>query len=209
MDPLTALTTGLVAGLALAAPLGAIGVLLVQEGASLGWVRGTPAAAAVAIVDLIYCATAVIVGVGVSAVITGWTPWPRIIGGLALIALAIWNLVRARASVERTKLDSRALHSRSRHRFLLFFGLTAINPATLVYFAAVVTALSTVLDSAAGAVSFVAGVAVASLSWQLLLVLVGAIVRWKTGRRLRHLTTMAGNAIVLALGILMTIGFIF
>lgn len=209
MDPLAAFTTGLVAGLALAAPLGAIGVLLVQEGASRGWARGAPAAAAVAIVDLIYCATAVTVGAGLSPVIAGWTPWPRIIGGLALIALAIWNLVRARASVERTKLDSRPLQSRSSHRFLLFFGLTAINPATLVYFAAIVTGLSAVLDSAAGATSFVAGVAMASLSWQLLLVLVGAIVRWKTGRRFRRLTTMAGNATVLALGILMAIGFIF
>lgn len=208
MDPLSSLTAGLIAGLALAVPLGAIGVLLIQEGASRGWVRGAPAAAAVATVDLIYCVTAVLAGATLSPVITSWTPWPRIIGGTALLSLAAWNLIRARLSATNAKPDDRAHHSRSSRRYALFFGLTAINPATLVYFAAITTGIAAISSSVTTAVPFVFGVAMASLGWQLLLVLMGALVRWKTGARFRYLTSAIGNGVVGVLGILMITGLV-
>ena len=53
MDFSVALLAGMVAGLALAAPLGAIGVLLLQEGVIRGLRRGLPGAAAVATLDIL------------------------------------------------------------------------------------------------------------------------------------------------------------
>lgn len=208
MTLLVALSAGLIAGLALVVPLGAIGVLLIQEGASKGWARGVPAAAAVATVDLLYCIAALTAGAVLAPVMISVDPWPRRLGGAVLLALAIWNLLRASQTSPDAKTEARARRVRPGRRFALFFGLTAINPATLVYFAAIVTGLSDVAASATTVVMFVSGVALASFSWQMLLVLVGAIVHRGTGARFRRLTTVIGHGIVGVLGILMLTGVI-
>lgn len=209
MEFMTALGAGAVAGFALVVPLGAIGVLLIQEGASRGWVKGVPAATAVATVDMLYCVAAVSAGLALASLIASWSPWPRIIGGAALVALAAWNLIRARRSNATPERGAEPGAAPSSHRYALFFALTAINPATLVYFAAIVTGLSTVSTSLGIAAVFVVGVTLASLSWQLILVSVGAIVRWKTGARFDRLTTLIGNSAVAILGGLMLTGIIF
>lgn len=206
---MAALSAGAVAGFALAVPLGAIGVLLIQEGASRGWARGVPAAIAVATVDMLYCVAAVSAGLALAPLIASWSPWPRIIGGTALIALAAWNLIRARRSNTAREDTAEPRAAPGSHRYALFFALTAINPATLVYFAAIVTGLSTVSTSLAIAAVFVLGVTLASLSWQLLLVFVGAIVRWKTGARFDRMTALIGNGAVAVLGGLMLTGVTF
>ncbi len=203
MDSFAALTTGLVVGLALVVPLGAIGLLLVQEGASLGWARGAPAAVAVATVDMLYCTAAVIAGTALSPVISGWGPWPKLIGGAALVLLAVWNLIRVGRSTAKDGPDTLIPRVRPTQRYAVFFGLTAINPATVVYFAATVTGFSELMSSAVSATMFVVGVAVSSLGWQLLLVLVGAVVHWRAGVRFRGITAIAGNSAVCTLGALM------
>lgn len=204
MDPFTAHTTGLLVGLALVIPLGAIGLLLIQEGASMGWAGGVPAAAAVATVDLLYCTVAVIGGAAFSPVIVSWGPWPNVLGGAALVVLAVWNVIRARRSTGSP--DALSPRGRPAQRYAVFFGLTAINPATVVYFAATVTGLSELMASAVSAAMFVVGVAAASLGWQLLLVLVGAIVHWQAGGRFRCITVIVGNCAVCSLGVLMIAG---
>lgn len=206
MDPLVAFMTGLVVGLALVIPLGAIGVLLIQEGANLGWARGVPAAAAVATVDLLYCTVAVISGAALSPVIASWGPWPKVLGGAALVVIAVWNLIHARRSTAKGGPDTLRPRGRLSQRFAVFFGLTAINPATVVYFAASVTGLSELMASAVSAAMFVGGFAAASLGWQLLLVLVGAIFHWRAGVRFRGVTAIVGNLAVCTLGVLMIAG---
>ncbi|MFD7625246.1 LysE family transporter [Streptomyces sp. NPDC059851] len=64
--------------------------------------------------------------------------------------------------------------------FARYVGLTAVNPTTALYFAALTTAQATALHTAAAAGAFLAGVAVASLLWQQALVAVGAL----AGRRI-------------------------
>ncbi|UKJ65087.1 LysE family transporter [Cellulosimicrobium cellulans] len=206
MDLVTALGAGAVAGLALAVPLGAVGVLLIQEGASRGWAKGVPAAVAVATVDMLYGIVVVSAGAVVAPVVASWAPWPRIVGGGALVMVAAWNLVRAGRPNSGGKDGTELRRAPSSHRYALFFGLTAANPATLVYFAAIVTALPAVSTSLGAAALFVAGVALASLGWQLLLVLVGVVVRRKVGPRLGHLTMLVGNGTIAVLGVLMVTG---
>ncbi|MCS5497555.1 LysE family transporter [Cnuibacter physcomitrellae] len=204
MDPLEALGAGIIAGFALALPLGAIGVLLLQEGASRGLARGAPAAVAVAAVDVLYCAAAVSVGAHAAPLIASWSPWPGVIGGVALLAIATRGFVRAaRPGAIDVGADMR--RPRSRHRFLLFFGLTALNPATLLYFTALVAGQGAA-PSPAGGVLFVAGVGLASATWQLVLVLTGALVGRRAGPRLARVTTLAGNAAVATLGVVMLAG---
>jgi arginine exporter protein ArgO len=201
MDVFSALGSGLVAGIALVVPLGAIGVLLIREGVVRGWRDGAPAAAAVASVDMLYCATAILAGALATPVIAGFGQWPAVVGGTALLVLAGVGMYR---TFTRPAADpgAQALSSGDSgwRRYALFFGLTVINPATLVYFAAIAVGLAGLLRSTTAAVAFVLAVGIASFSWQLLLVAGGAVLRARAAPRAHRVTAVVGSIIVAALG---------
>lgn len=203
MDLLLALATGIAAGFGVAAPLGPIGVLLIGEGVTRGFRGGAPSAIAVAVVDLSYCAAALLIGAVAQPVIGTWGSWPQAIGGVVLIVLAALGVHRGRgrAAVSETAPSP----GPGAHRFLLFLGLTALNPATLVYFAALAVGLI-LLQSPVAAGVFVVGVGVASLSWQLALVALGAYLRGRATPRTQRLTALGGNLIVALLGAVMLVG---
>ena len=201
MDLLLSLLAGSLAGLAVAAPLGAIGILLLQEGMTRGLRGGLPAAAAVATVDVAYCTVAVAAGSLAGPIVRSWTPWPQILGGLAVIALGAHGLLSTRRARTPEASQATGRFSPSGRRFLLFVGLTALNPATLVYFAAIVTGLDPFTDSGGTAAAFTAGVGVASFAWQGLLVALGAGLQRRTGPRFRMWTAVAGHGLVVILGV--------
>ena len=204
MGPLQALVAGLLAGLGIAVPLGAIAVLLVNEGVSRGFRAGWPGAVAVGMVDTLYCTAAVVLGAVAAPVITAWGRWPALIGGIALLTIAAVGLWRsgARPAVATTEPPV----GTGWHRFALFLGLTAINPATLVYFAAITVGLSDLLRSPLAAGLFVGGVGTASVSWQLVVVAAGALLSGRLTPRARRVTAVVGNCIVAALGAAMLLG---
>jgi threonine/homoserine/homoserine lactone efflux protein len=207
VDILTALGSGLLAGWGIALPLGAVAALLLAEGMTRGFARGWPGAVAVAAVDVAYCALALSVGAAAATVVARYDPWPVVVGGVALVVIAAVGTVRASAPQRTAAVDGRpeggSELSSGRRRFALFFGLTAVNPATLVYFAALAVAVAPSTPATTGA--FVTGVGVASASWQLALVAVGATVRGRATPRTRYVTTLVGNAIVALLGVAMVI----
>lgn len=204
MGLLPALAAGLLAGLGIAVPLGAVAVLLVNEGVTRGFRAGSPAAFAVGIVDTLYCTAAVALGAVAAPVITGWGRWPALAGGVALLTIAALGLWRTRA--RPTAVDAgQPPAGTGWHRFALFLGLTAINPATLVYFAAISVGLSELLRSPLAAGLFVAGVGTASITWQLLVVAGGALLRGRLTRRARTVTAIAGNCVVAVLGVAMLV----
>lgn len=207
MDYVALLGVGMLAGLALAVPLGAIGVLLVQEGSSRGLLLGLPAAFAVATVDMLYCVAALAAGSLLSPIIATLAPWPAVVGGLVLIAMAIFGLFRVLTARKTSGASTPVMsHGRGWGRYALFFGLTAINPATLLYFAAIATGLSTLTSSPLGAGLFVLGVTVASLTWQSALVLLGSALRWRHSARRAIYTGVIGNGTVGVPGALMIFG---
>ncbi|SDZ31999.1 LysE family transporter [Herbiconiux ginsengi] len=204
MDWLLPFASGLVAGLALAAPLGAIGVLLIQEGIARGLRHGLPAAGAVAAVDTAYCAIAVIAGVLVGPIVRAWEPWPQIVGGAALVVLGGYGLIASRRSRSDPGAEI-ATSSNSVRHFGLFLALTAINPATLVYFAALLPGLEQIATSAPAKVAFVAGVGLASFGWQALLIALGAGLRRKATPSFRRVSAVIGNGVVALLGVLLIV----
>ncbi|HYN97879.1 MAG TPA: lysine transporter LysE, partial [Pilimelia sp.] len=98
--------------------------------------------------------------------------------------------------------------------YAALLGLTLLNPATIVYFAALVLGRQAAdSDSGAGgggfgagAALFVVGAFVASASWQLLIagggVLVGRVLAGPTGRRA---TALLSAAMILALAVFMVV----
>lgn len=204
MDLLAAFGGGIAAGLGVAMPLGAIAVLLIGEGVARGFAGAWPAGLAVGLVDTAYCALAVLLGAVAAPVIAGWGEWPAVIGGIALLGVAGYGLWQARGPAGS---DAAAPPAGSRTRlFLLFLGLTAINPATLVYFAAITVGLSRLLQDPAAAGLFIAGVGASSVTWQLLVIGLGGLLGGRTTPRARRVTALVGNLVVAGLGVVLIVG---
>jgi arginine exporter protein ArgO len=82
------------------------------------------------------------------------------------------------------------------------FAITLVNPATVVYFAALVGGSTTAFATGSEALAFVLAAGIASASWQLLLAGAGAgLGRVLTGPAARRWTAVVGAAVVLALAV--------
>lgn len=204
MEISKAFLSGIIAGLAVAVPLGAIGVLLLKEGVQHGIRRAWTAAAGVAAADVLYCTIATLFGAVTAPVVTELAPWPAVVGGLALVGIATRGLVRGLSSTPAP--TARDQSPGSRRRFTAFVALTVINPATLVYFAAITTGLGTVSQTPGTSTAFIVGVGLASLAWQTLLVAVGSALKTRTGHAAQKATVLAGNAVVGVLGLIILTG---
>lgn len=201
-----ALISGLIAGYALAIPLGAIAVLLIREGVIRGFARGWIAAAGASTVDIIYSTLAITIGAIAAPIIVAISPWPGVIGGLVLICIAVIGLVNGfksnEASGETKTYNKGAIDKAGMfQRYSTFVGLTALNPATLLYFAAIMAGLTQIITNFWDALAFVVGVGAATFSWALVLVATGAVLRMRASVRAQHITVLVGNIIIALLGI--------
>jgi arginine exporter protein ArgO len=193
-----ALWAGVVAGFAVALPLGAIGMLLLQLGAADGWRAGAAGAAGVATADLLWAGVAAAAGGAVAAFLRPYLGPLRIVAAVALLAVAAYGIRRALRP--RSPSAARAVpHGR---RWATFLGLTVLNPTTVGTFAAIVVALPPgLLTGVAERIVFVLGVGTASLLWQLLLVAGGAAAGARLPARAQLWTAIAGNVAVAGLAV--------
>ena len=184
-------------------PLGAIGVLILETGISRGWRRAAAAGLGAALVDFTYATVAVLAGAAVSGVLAGHERTVRVVGAIVLVVVAGVGLVRG---LRRKGDAALPVAGPSPVGYLIrFIGLTAINPMTVVYFAAVVASLADQLTTPATRIAFVLGVGVASASWQLGLASAGALLGAKARPAVRTGLAVAGYGVVggLALALLL------
>ena len=137
---------GATAGLAIAMPLGAIGLLLLRLGMLHGFRSAAVAAVAVGSVDLAYCAAAVTVGSKASPLIESWGAAPMVASGIVVIAIGLRQLatsLAARGSSAPAPVPDRPLAIFGR-----FVALTALNPLTVLYFVALAGVLATTTSGA-------------------------------------------------------------
>lgn len=189
---------GVLAGLGVAMPLGAIGALLLREGIVNGFRVGAAAAAGVATVDLLYCAVATATGALLASAIESIRGPFLIASGILVIGIGILQLLRIRRTPgsdapEVGRISALRAYGR-------FFGLTAINPMTLIYFVALGGAVSARSASPAGPVVFVLAAGVASLAWQLLLAGAGAVFGHLIGPRATRVIGLVASLVVIGLG---------
>ncbi|WP_354644065.1 LysE family transporter [Kitasatospora camelliae] len=193
---MTTAAEGAAAGLGVAMPLGAIGVLLLQEGRR-GWRTAASAAAAVAAVDGAYAAVAVLVGPQVARALDGWQGWVRLVSAVVLAVIAARGLLSLRHPAGGPdgpdgSVGSAGDRSGPGRAFVRFALLTLVNPLTALYF----TALTTARGDAGGGPVYVAAVFAASLLWQQLLAGAGALAGARLGPRARRLTYATGYGLV-------------
>ncbi len=205
MASIHALALGLVTGLGIAIPLGAIGVMLVMEGAERGLRSALGAAAGVATVDAAHAAAATVFGAAIAPNLNRLGPYPGIVGGSLLLLVAAHSVIDARSTSRRAQPTSKRAESTRDGRYLVFAGLTAMNPTTLIYFTSV--AVPAIAAPTRGrlngwdATLFVIGVGAGSVLWQAVLAITGAAAGTRITGRGRQVTIVVGNAVVGALGL--------
>ena len=185
---------GIAAGYGIAIPVGAIAVLIVLTAARDSFRQGTAAALGAASADLSYATLAMAAGATLAQPLRGVATPLHLAGGCLLAGIAVRGLVGA---IRRPLTLEEALPARLGRTFIRFLGLTLVNPLTVVYFASIVIG-EQAATSAASAIAFITGVALASASWQMLLATSGALAGRVLVDRGRVITAVAGYGIVLA-----------
>ena len=204
-----ALVAGALAGYGVAIPVGAIAALIVSLTARTSLKVGAAAALGVATADGLFCTAAVLGGAALARLIEPISTPLRWVAAAVLVALAARTAVTAwRHHSEGATPRTKAGLTTPGRAYLGLLGLTILNPATIVYFGALV--LGRRADdgvSAWGQVLFVVGAFVASASWQLLLAGGGSLVgRLLTGPRGRLITALASSAVIAILAVGLLIG---
>ncbi|MEU9441680.1 LysE family transporter [Streptomyces sp. NPDC048304] len=204
-----ALVAGLVAGYGIAVPVGAVGTYLVALTARTSWKTGACAALGVATADGVYALIAMIGGSALTHALQPLMSPLRLLAGSVLLVLAVRGAATAIAHHRRPRTAARRDETPPRPRparaFLGLWGVTMMNPVTVIYFAALV------LGSQASATAdrldrtvFVLAAFAASASWQLLLAGGGALLgRLLTGSRGRLVTAVLSSAVMAALALRM------
>ncbi len=195
-----AFLAGLLAGYGIAVPVGAIGVLLVGLAARTSSATGAAAALGVATADGLYALLAVLGGGALAAALAPVAAPLHWAAAAVLLVLAAHTVVvalrRRQAAVAAPPVAGTPLRA-----FLGLLALTLLNPATVVYFVALVLGRRDG-GGPATAAAFVAGAFLASASWQLLLAAGGSLVgRVLPGPRARLVTALVSAALIASLAV--------
>ena len=193
---MTSFLTGIIAGLAIAMPPGAVTGLIIRTGLQRGFRAALAAGWGTATVDGIYCSIAVLAGAALIPLLgTVETPL-RAVTGFVLVGLGLLGIVRSRADApHEAPVGTRDLIA----TYVRFVGITMVNPATLAYFAAIAFGFAgSVLGDATG---FITGVFIASLGWHAMLAVMSGSLHGRLGPRGRATLTVVANGVVVALGV--------
>jgi len=185
---------GVAAAYAIAIPVGPIAVLILRTGVRRGLRVAAAAGAGAATADLVFATIAMLFGAAASVFIAPILPAARIVAAGALVVIAVRGLLAAPQPIERESSETRAGNT-----YLLFLGLTMLNPPTVIYFASLAIALPEVSADLGSRAAFVIGAFLASLSWQELLAVGGAMLHGRLTPRLQRTTAVVSSVIILAL----------
>ena len=200
---MTSFWEGVLAGYGIAIPVGAIAVLIVDVGLRRGFRFSFAAGAGAAAADFVYAGLAAVAGEALASALAPYASSLRIASALVLLGLGGYGLWRARqtGAHQDTKPADGVGYSPLR-TFAQFLGLTLLNPLTVAYFGALILGRGTEsVVTAADRTVFVIGAALASLSWQTLLAGVGALAKKNLSPRLQMYASVAGNLVVIGLGL--------
>jgi len=192
---------GVAAGYAIAIPFGPIAILIVRTGVRQGFRAAAAAGAGTATADLVFATIAMLFGAAASAFLAPILPAARLIAGAALAVIAVRGLLAAPREVNRE-----AIKARPGNTYLLFLGLTMLNPPTVIYFISLAIALPEVSADFTSRAAFVVGAFLSSLSWQELLALGGAMLHGRLTPRLQRITAVVSTVIILALAVRVAFG---
>jgi threonine/homoserine/homoserine lactone efflux protein len=189
---------GFVLGLAIAAPVGPIGLLVIRRSVAHGMLAGLSAGMGAAFADAFYAAIATLgIAAGASAVTTS-LPF-RVAAAVILAWLGVGTL-RARPPAP----DGNAPEPEPAHveAFASTIALTLANPATLVSFAAASTAIGVGGTAPHAVLAFAAAVLAGSATWWTLLSASTGALRSRLGPRALRAVRLGAGAALLGFAVL-------
>jgi putative LysE/RhtB family amino acid efflux pump len=187
-------------GIAVAAPVGAMGVLCIQRTLAGGWLAGFATGAGIATADATYAACAAFGVAALSTAIVTWQAPLRILGGAVLVWLGSRALT---APPVHDAVEDGDARKGAGGLYVSAVGLTLTNPMTIMAFGAVFASAGLVVaPSFATAVTATLGVALGSLSWWVSLVSVVAAVRHGISESALVWVSRISGAAVAAFGVL-------
>ncbi len=188
------LLKGMVIGLAIAAPVGPIGLLCMRRSLEQGRAAGLATGLGAASADAAYGAVAAFGLTAISGALVAQQLWLNLGGGIFLVYLGVRTAFSAPAAAAGTPPVMGLLRAYSSTLLL-----TLTNPLTIMSFAAVYAGLGLNAGGSAGAaVGVVSGVFLGSALWWLLLSSSASMLRARLGPlALRRINILSGGTIAL------------
>jgi threonine/homoserine/homoserine lactone efflux protein len=198
MDP-TPFFHGVLAGYGIAIPVGAISILILENGLQRGFRFGFAAGAGAATADLLYALLAALAGAALAQSLSPFAGSLRLLSGWVLVGIGLRGLWRARRAAAATGVQEAGAPWGV---YVQFLGLTLLNPLTVAYFAALILGQGAgPLADAPARLAFVMGAGLASFSWQTFLAGLGAWARRGLPPAAQGAASVLGNLIVIGLGL--------
>jgi len=199
MEFFSLLFRGIIAGLAISAPVGPINVICVSRTVTKGWWSGVISGLGAAVADSFYGAIA---GFSISIVIDFLLREQgnlRFFGGFLLIGLGVWYFRKPAPS-----LQNRSTNEAEHTDFVSTFLLALTNPTTTLSFLAVLAVLG-LGHHAAGVptLGLVAGIFAGSMTWWVLLTGVTYRFRYKFNERAMAWMNRIGGMAIGGFGVVM------
>ncbi len=186
-----------VIGIAVAAPVGAMGMLIIQRTLEQGWRTGIATGLGIATADGTYAALAAFGVAAISATLVAWQIPLKLLGGAALVLLG------SRAILSETPEGGLvAPASSTGSSYFSAVGLTLTNPSTIMAFGAVFASAGLVTQPGlAEAATATAGIFTGSLAWWFVLVTGVSAARVAAEKRLVQRVGIVSGALVIAFGL--------
>lgn len=166
------LLRGGVLGLAIAAPVGPIGILCIKRTLAQGWPVGLATGLGAATADGIYGCVA---GLGLTAIagfLVAQQTGLKLFGGLFLLYLGVQTLRRQPPARDSGEPETAAGAASARSLAMAYgstLGLTLTNPATILSFVAILSGFGLAETARSQAISLMVGIFCGSALWWLLL----------------------------------------
>jgi len=193
----------MIAGLALAAPVGPVGLLCIRRSLSRGMMAGFLSGMGAAVADALYASVAACGGSVIAGARDRYANLLEIGGGTLLCIIGIHCIVNHKAPIRREVTPGSMVHT-----FFSTLAITLTNPATIIGFAALFSAMGLTDEegSRRGGTILVAGVFAGSALWWLILSGTMHFVRHLLDEKAIHRINLVSGTILLFFG-LAVIGF--
>jgi threonine/homoserine/homoserine lactone efflux protein len=185
---------GILVGVAIAVPVGPIGVLCVRRTILRGPISGLVSGLGAAVADTVFGCVAALGLTAVSDALIQHQTWLKLGGGAFLCAIGLRSFTTDPKPPPRGPADRSLIGD-----FASTFALTLTNPITIVALAAIFAALGVVNEelTAEDTVALVGGVFAGSAAWWLLLAAIAVPIRGRLDpNHLEWIARMAGVLLI-------------
>jgi threonine/homoserine/homoserine lactone efflux protein len=194
MSDLPIFLNGFTIGLAIAAPVGPIGLLTIRRTLAHGRTAGILTGLGAASADAIFGSIAAFGITAISNVMIGAKTWLGITGGIFLIALG-WQTFTSKPAQHPAQSNASSLNT----MYLTTFALVLTNPISILYFVGIIASVGAA-STPTSAAWMVAGVFAGSALWWLTLASIANSLRDKITPRALGFVNRASGIIIAGFG---------